>query len=71
LSTGGKQFEKVILKIVQKHNDERGMLDVSQFGFRAHHSTTLQCVRLTDYVTINFNSNMSTTAIILDVEKTF
>jgi hypothetical protein len=43
LSTTGKIFEKVILKILQKHIDERGLLNASQFGFRARHSTTLQC----------------------------
>jgi putative lipoic acid-binding regulatory protein len=41
LSTTGKQFEKVILKIVERHNAERGLFHVSQFGFRARHSTTL------------------------------
>jgi hypothetical protein len=40
LSTKGKLFEKFILKIVQRHNDERGLLNASQFGFRARHSTT-------------------------------
>jgi hypothetical protein len=43
LSTTGKLFEKVILKALQKHIDERRMLNASQFGFRARHSTTLQC----------------------------
>jgi hypothetical protein len=41
LSTTGKLFEKVILKIVQKHIRERGVLNASQFGFCACHSTTL------------------------------
>jgi hypothetical protein len=31
----------------------------------------LQCVRLADYVILNFNNNMSTTAVILDMEKAF
>jgi hypothetical protein len=58
LSTIGKLFEKVILKIVQRH-EERG-LNANQFGIRAHHSTTLQYMRLTEHVTLNFNNNMST-----------
>jgi hypothetical protein len=65
LSTASKLFKKVILKIVWRHIEERGLFNVSQFGFRACHSITRQCMRLTDYFTLNFNSNMSM-AVILD-----
>jgi hypothetical protein len=44
LSTTGKLFEKVILNAVQNHNEESSLLNASQFGFRARHSTTLQCI---------------------------
>jgi hypothetical protein len=71
LSTTGKLFEKVILKIYQRHIDERDPLNASQFGFRARHSTTLQCMRFTDHMTLNFNNNMSTAAVFLDIEKAF
>jgi hypothetical protein len=71
LSTTGKLFEKVILKLLQKHIDERGLLNASQFGFRARHSTTLQCMRLADHVTLNLNNKMSTPAVFLDIEKAF
>jgi hypothetical protein len=70
LSTTGKLFENVILKAVQKHIDERGILNASQFGFRARHST-LQRMRLTDHVTLNFNNKMSTVAVFLAIEKAF
>jgi hypothetical protein len=43
LPTTGKLFEKVIQKIVQNHTDTSNLLNASQFGFRARHSTTLQC----------------------------
>jgi hypothetical protein len=46
----GKLFEKV-LKVVQKHVKERGLLNASQFGFHAYHSMPLQCMRLMDHVT--------------------
>jgi hypothetical protein len=66
-STTGKLFEKVILKIVQRLPEERDLLNASQFGFCARHSTTLQCMRLVDHVTLNFNNNMSTAAVFLDI----
>jgi hypothetical protein len=71
LPTTGKLFEKVILKFFQKHIEERGLLNAKQFGFRARHSTTLKCMRLTDHVTLNFNNKMSTAAVFLDIEKAF
>jgi hypothetical protein len=45
-STTGKLFEKVIPKRVQRHIDEKGLLNAYQSLFRARHSTTLQCKRL-------------------------
>jgi hypothetical protein len=71
LPSTGKVYEKVILEIVKRHIGERNLLDVSQFGFRARHSTTLQCMMLADHVTLHFNNNMSTAAVCLDNEKAF
>jgi hypothetical protein len=71
LYTTGKLFEKGILKIVQMHVEERDLLNASQFGFRARHSTTIQCMRLAHHVTLNFNNKMSTAAVFLDIEKAF
>jgi hypothetical protein len=61
----------VSVQIAQKHVEERSLLNASQFGFRARHSTTLQCMRITDHVTSNFNNNMSTVAAFLDIEIAF
>jgi hypothetical protein len=69
LSTTGKLFEKVILKSLQNHINERGMLNASLFGFRARHSKTLKCMRLTDHVTLNFNNKMSTSAVFWTSKK--
>jgi hypothetical protein len=72
LSTTGKLCEKLILRAIQKHTEERNLLNSSQFGFRADHSTALQYMRLEDHVTLNFNNNnMSTAAMFLDIEKAF
>jgi hypothetical protein len=71
LSKIGKLFENVILKIVQRHTAEGGLLNASQFGFRARHSTTFQYMKLSDRVTLNFNNNMSTASVFSDNEKAF
>jgi hypothetical protein len=71
LSTIGKLFEKVIMKIVRRHIEQRGLLNESEFGFHASHSSTLQSMRLTDHITKNFNINMSMAAVFLDIEEAF
>jgi hypothetical protein len=70
LSTTDKLFQKVILKIIERHIEERGLNSASQFGFCSRHSTTLQSMRLTDHVTSDFN-NMPTAAVFLDIGKAF
>jgi hypothetical protein len=69
LATTGKLFQKVILKILQRHIEEVDLLEASQFDFRARHSTTLQCMRFTDHVILNFNKSMSTAAVFFDIAK--
>jgi hypothetical protein len=71
LFTAGKLFEKVILNIFQRHSEERGLLNASQFCFCVHHNMALQCMRLMDHVTLNVNNNMSTPVVFLDIEKAF
>jgi hypothetical protein len=44
------------------------LLNANQFGFRARYNTTLQCMRLADHVTLNFNNKMSTAAVFFDIE---
>ena len=61
----GELFQKVIYNIIQKHIDDRNLLNASQFGFRACHSMTLQCMRLTDHVNLNFNNKLSTAAVFI------
>jgi hypothetical protein len=59
------------LFLIQKHTNEKNLLNANHFGFHALHSTTLQCMSLTDHVTLNFNNNLSTAAVFLDIEKAF
>jgi hypothetical protein len=67
----GKLFEKAFLKIVQRHIKGNSILNVCQFDFCACHSMTLQCMRLIDYVTLNFNNNMFMAAVFLAIKKAF
>jgi hypothetical protein len=71
LSTTGKLFEKVIQQLIQRHLEVNNLINANEFGFRARHSKTLQCMMLTDHVTINFNNNMSTAAVFLEIVKVF
>jgi hypothetical protein len=66
-----KLFENILLQIVQKRIGGKNLLNASQFGFHACHSTTLQCMRLADHVTLNFNNKMSTNVVLLDNKKAF
>jgi hypothetical protein len=71
LSSTGDLFEKLILRTTPKQTEERNLLNASQFTFRTGHSMTLQCKRLAENVTLNFNNNMSMAVVILDIEKAF
>jgi hypothetical protein len=68
-STMCKISEKVILKIIQRYLQERGLFNASQFGFHIRYSMTLHYMRLADHVIFNFNSNMSMAMVFLDIEK--
>jgi hypothetical protein len=49
--------------------DEKDLPHAGQFGFRGRHSTTLQCMKLTENITFNLNSNLSMAAVFLDIKK--
>jgi hypothetical protein len=71
LSTTGKLFEKVIIKSLQRQIEYRSLLNASHFGFHACHSTTLQCTRPADHVTLIFNNKISMAPVFLNIEKAF
>jgi hypothetical protein len=50
----GELSDKLDMRAIQRHTAERNLLNASQFGFRAHHSTTLRCMGPTDHVTPKF-----------------
>jgi len=67
LSTTCKLFEKVILRISRRYTEKNNIMNPCQFDFHARHITTLQCMRIRDHVTFNFNNNLSMAADFLDV----
>jgi hypothetical protein len=71
LSTTGKLFGKFMLKLVQSHIEEGGLLNGSQRAFRVCDTTKLHFMRLRDHVTLNFKNNICTAAVFMDIEKVF
>lgn len=71
LSNLGKLFEKLFLIRMNKFVSEKNIIKNHQFGFREHHSTTQQLVRLSKFASIGFNNNQSTGVVSLDIEKAF
>jgi hypothetical protein len=71
LSTVGKVVEKLIhSRLTKIINDNRTIPD-EQFGFRAHHSTTDQLLRVTEYASVSHERKHVTAAVFLDVAKAF
>jgi hypothetical protein len=48
----GEPLEKVIVKIAERHNQEKGMHNAIQFVLFACHGIALHYRRLTDYITL-------------------
>jgi hypothetical protein len=67
----GKLFENVVLKIVRRHIEERGLLNARQSDFLTSHSTTHQCMRPIGHDILDLNKYMSTAAAFLYTEKAF
>ena len=69
LSNLGKIYEKIILSRMMEKALE--ITPDSQFAFMPHRSTTLQLLRLAEYIQTGFNHQEHTTAVFLDVEKAY
>jgi hypothetical protein len=67
----GKLFKEDVLKVVERHVNKKNLLHSGQFGCSACHSSTLQCLRLMDDITLNFNNIVSTAVVFLDIKKAF
>ena len=71
LSHIAKIFEKIINYRLTDEVETRQLYPPHQFGFRRHHDTTAQLVRIVEYITKSFNDNGYTVGVFLDVEKAF
>lgn len=66
-----KLVEKVILQRIDEVDRKRAITPHAQFGFRAHHSTTQQVVRIVNDICVNFNKGNVTAMLLLDIQKAF
>ena len=71
LSCVSKIYEKFLLEKIIDHCDEFNIIPDSQFGFRAHHSTTHAAVILKTDILNKLNQKIPTVACLLDIEKAF
>lgn len=66
-----KLLERIILVRITQHMEEHTVLPNFQFGFRPHHSTCHQVVRITKHIKEGFRGKLSTGMFLLDIEKAF
>lgn len=67
----GKLFEKIVSDRFLQFLEENQIIVNHQFGFRRNHSTVHQILRLTEKISLDFNQDLSSAMVTLDVEKAF
>lgn len=71
LNCVGKVFEALILTKLLEYADDNSILINQQFGFRYGHSTVQQILRLIEEISFDFNKDISSGLVLLDIEKAF
>lgn len=71
LSGLSKLLERAMLTRLQAHSDQTNLLIDQQYGFREHHSTNHQLLRVVNRISNGFNWRRHTAAVFLDVSKAF
>lgn len=71
LSLARKVFERLILQRINVFIEQNDCLQNTLFGFRSHHSTVHQLVRVTKHIQFGFDLKQSTGSILFDGEITF
>jgi len=67
----GKVAEVIIPRRLKEQGEDLHVILDEQFGFRRTLSTELQVLRMTEYITEEFNRKEATGAVLLDVSKAF
>lgn len=71
LSCLSKILERVILKRINAHLEETGLIPNFQFGFRPQHSTSHQLLRVTNQIRSGISHKKSTGMVLLDLKAAF
>lgn len=71
LPTFSKLFEKIIKKRLENYLEKISIIPPHQFGFRSHHSTCHQILRVSENIIKGFESKQHTVAVFLDVAQAF
>ena len=71
LPTLGKLFEKIIHNRIKTFEENNKILIPEQFGCRSKRDTVSQLIRVTNFISSNFNKNTSTAMLLLELEKAF
>lgn len=71
LPTLSKLFEKVIKSRLEKHLNDISLIPPHQFGFKSHHSTCHQLLRVSEDIINGFENKQFTVAAFLDVAQAF
>lgn len=71
LPTLSKLFEKIIKKRLDSYVNSTSLIPPHQFGFRSHHSTTHQLLRVSEDIIQGFERKCYSTAVFLDVAQAF
>ena len=71
LSCVGKLLERIIASRVSGYMEEKKLFSKSQSGFRRHHMTTEQLLRLSEESYTAFKKRQTVTALFLDAEAAF
>ena len=71
LSCIGKVLERIIATRLSRYMEEKGLFAKSQSGFRRHHMTTEQLLRLSEESHIAFKKKQTVAALFLDAEAAF
>jgi retron-type reverse transcriptase/endonuclease/exonuclease/phosphatase family metal-dependent hydrolase len=71
ISNLGKVYERVILTHITAITESLGILPDVQHGFRPHHSTYHQLLRVVEFICDGFDRKETTCAAFLDIAKAF